>query len=186
MLARDYWASGQGLGNITPRGLKWPEGEGFPVFLANEFPCLRVVEFGCGVGRLAGCFDHEMYVGVDICPDAIAIARRDNPGHVFKMLDGGLPAGDVLLCHTVLLHIPDDELPATLEQFHHDTVVVSEILGRHWRRDGNPPVFNREQDDYRDAFLAAGYVLTDAVQRPYPHYSNVNLTMLYFSRDADA
>jgi SAM-dependent methyltransferase len=182
--AFDYWRSGRGLGNITPAGKQWPEGEGFPIFLSNEFRDLRVVEFGCGVGRLAGCFDPEMYVGVDICPDAIAIARRDNPKHVFKLLDGGLPAGDVLLCHTVLLHVPDDELPATLEQFHHETVVVSEVMGRAWRRDGLPPVYNREQGDYRAAFLAAGYELDDVILRPYEHYRNTNLTVLFFGRRA--
>lgn len=184
---RSYWASGRGLGNITPAGKLWPEGESFPGILAETFRGLRTVEFGCGVGRLAQCFDPKLYVGVDICPDAVAIARRNNPQHEFWDADHPqMPDGDILLAHTVLLHIPDDELPRWAAAFQYPRVVVSEILGRKWRRPGNPPVFNREADEYVSVFADAGYMLGAVRHVPYPHYRDTDLTMLTFARAGDA
>jgi 2-polyprenyl-3-methyl-5-hydroxy-6-metoxy-1,4-benzoquinol methylase len=43
----------------------------------------RVLDFGCGVGTLAEICDPAGYVGVDIDPRKIEIARREWPNHRF-------------------------------------------------------------------------------------------------------
>lgn len=174
----EYWRSGAGLSNITPQGKQWPEGEGFGTFLVGLIGDASVLEFGCGVGRLAGLFAPERYTGIDICPEAIERAQSAHPAHRFT-LDGELPAADVTLLHTVLLHVPDGELGKLISRLSSPRVLVSEILGRHWRRSGDPPVFNREAEEY-GAVFAPSYRLVSTETRPYPHYRDTDLTVLEF------
>jgi len=161
----------------------WPEGDGFPEFLSGLVGEGSVLEFGCGIGRLAGCFDPECYLGVDVSTFAIAEARLLRPSHRFQVIDDAksLPASDVTLAHTVLLHVPDDALQAVVDRFESPRLIISEILGRHWRRTGNPPVFNREMSDY-EAVLSPRYRLTGRHFRPYPHYADTMLTVMEFAK----
>lgn len=183
--ALDFWRSPAGLGCITPAGKTWPEGDGFAAFLRATVGGASVLEFGCGPGRLAGCFDPDRYVGVDISGHAIAAARKANPAHRFEVIgeDDALPQADVTLAHTVLLHVPDDALPGVVARFESETVIVSEILGRHWRRAGNPPVFNRELSDYGAAFLPR-YMIAARQAWPYPHYADTHLSVMRFGKIA--
>lgn len=181
MTPLEYWRSGAGLGNITPKGKPWPEGDDFPDFLVKLIGRAAIVEFGCGPGRLAMCFEPDRYIGVDVSPDALATARERCPTHRFEIMDAAeLPDGDVTLCHTVMLHVPDEDLAATVARFASPRVIVSEVMGRKWRRDGNPPVFNRDAYEYADAFDAVGYRLAGIMTRPYPHYRDTDLTILDF------
>lgn len=179
----DYWRSGRGLSNITPQGKAWPEGEGFRDFLSGLIGLDTVLEFGCGIGRLAPCFDPEQYVGVDVSPFALERARSNHPKYRFDLIGetDPLPLANITLAHTVLLHVPDDALGSVVARFESTLVIVSEILGRHWRRSGNPPVFNRELEDYQAAF-APRYRLVERHEWPYPHYGDTNLTVMKFVR----
>lgn len=180
----DYWKSGQGLDHITPPSNKWPEGEGFDTLVAQQFFLQPTVEFGCGVGRLSRCFHPELYLGVDICENAIETARAANPNHKFEVIGPRkvIDYGYCLFAHTVLLHIPDDELLPTIGRFRQERVIVSEILGREWRREGNPPVFNRGLMDYEAAFRSVGYKLHRVQFHPYPHYKGTDLEILEFHK----
>lgn len=181
MTPLDYWRSGAGLGNITPKGKPWPEGDDFPEFLSRLIGRATVLEFGCGTGRLAMCLEPERYVGVDVSPAALEIARQTCPTHRFELIEAAeLPDANVTLCHTVLLHVPDADLSATAARFASPRVIVSEVMGRQWRRDGDPPVFNRAPDEYAETFEAAGYRLAGILTRPYPHYRDTDLTILDF------
>lgn len=184
MRAFDYWASGGGLDNITPAGKALPEGDKFPAVLRDLIGDSSVVEFGCGTGRLAGLFPPEHYMGVDICFAAVRRARMLHLDHSFRRIieTTTLPDADVTLAHTVLLHVPDEYLDQTVNRFRSPRVIVSEILGRHWRREGDPPVFNREQSEYESAFLVFGYRLEASREVPYPHYRDTNLTLLTFTK----
>ena len=184
MTPDEYWRSGAGLSNITPQGKEWPEGEWFKAWLEVNLISrdVNVLEVGCGPGRLARLFHPADYLGLDICPDAIARAREAAPGHLF-MIDDGLPypAYDVTLFHTVLLHVPDHELRGVISRITGGYVLVSEILGRHLRRPGLPPVFNREAQDYEAAF-APHYRLVESHSYPYVHYKSERLSILEFVR----
>lgn len=177
----EFWKSERGLECITPRDKQWPEGEGFPQFLRGLVGNDSVLEFGCGIGRLAECFDPEQYIGVDVSRHALARARERMPSHRFMVADDDLPQAEVTLAHTVLLHVPDHALGRVVARFTSPRVIVSEILGRHWRRDGDPPVFNREAEEYVEAF-SSRYMLVDRHEWPYPHYYDTNLTLLEFAR----
>ena len=182
MTPRDYWASGAGLGNITPAGIEWPEGEFFQAILKDIVGRSRsVIEVGCGPGRLAQMFAPGLYRGVDICPAAIDLAREATPSHQFSLIDDAepFPEADVTLFHTVLLHIPDGKLASMIARIRSPRVIVGEILGRRWRRPGNPPVFNRERADYEAAFAPARR-LARVTAIPYPRYPNTDLSLMEF------
>ncbi len=51
----------------------------------------RVLDFGCGVGTLAEICDPAGYLGCDIDPRKIEIARRNRPQHRFEIV---LPEGE--------------------------------------------------------------------------------------------
>ena len=118
-MSTDFWKRQNGARHITPRGLHWPEGEWCKVAMQSIGLGKDIVEFGCGPGRLAGCFDPKRYLGVDINEASIKIAREAHPQYRFKLLDekAALPECDALLCHTVLLHVADDELEGTVARF---------------------------------------------------------------------
>ena len=169
----DFWRAQNGTNHITPGGKWTPEGAWLADFLAG-LAGKEIVEFGCGPGRLAQHFDPARYLGLDITPNAIAVAEEWNPGHCFRLVDEDETIGagaDAVLCHTVLVHVPDDDLDGVIGRFAAPVVLVNEMLGRRWRRDGTPPVFNREMDEYVAAFAAHGYALTDVREEIYAHYN---------------
>ncbi|MGM0927534.1 MAG: class I SAM-dependent methyltransferase [Pseudomonadota bacterium] len=159
----DYWRGNAQLAHITPRGQRFPE---VGLFAALRQACTgSVFELGCGDGRLAPAFAPEAYVGMDINPAALARARQANPAHRFTT--DWQPA-DTVLAYTVLLHVPDDDLPALLARMAgYRRVVIGEILGRRWRTPGVPPVFNREREEY-EAHLGP---VCEVIRVPYPHYA---------------
>ncbi|MEV1143864.1 methyltransferase domain-containing protein [Micromonospora sp. NPDC049799] len=84
-----------------------------------------VADVGCGPGRLTA-YLHGLGLdafGVDLSPAMIGVARRDHPGLRFEvgsmthldLVDGGLTG---LLAWFSLIHVPDDEVPAVLAEFH--------------------------------------------------------------------
>lgn len=183
----EYWASGDGLTNVTPPSNGNPESAQFFEILTRKLFLQSVVEFGCGTGRLAKYFDPNLYLGVDICSAAVKYARFSNPLHKFKTLVSAtevVTSPNAIFAHTVMLHIPDESLEMTCCNFDAPMVVISEVLGRNWRRDGNPPVFNREINDYDRAMKFAGYKLQRVEHAPYPHYKDTDLAVMEFHRIA--
>ena len=47
----------------------------------------RIIDVGCGVGKLAEHIDAEIYVGSDKDLDSIIIAKRNYPNHTFYKLE---------------------------------------------------------------------------------------------------
>lgn len=179
-LAADFWRAQNGIRHITPRGMDCPEGK----WLKTAFDDLRglsVIEFGCGPGRLAQYFEPEHYLGVDINENAVLTARHRNPAHTFEVIDTSKPIGpvDVIVCHTVLVHVPDDELAKVIARFDAKRVRVNEMTGRHWRRDGEPPVYNREVHEYDTAFSFAGFLPSRHTFQTYQHYNAPMATLDY-------
>lgn len=171
MKPSDYWRSNSDLAHITPPGEEWPERglEGIlPVICTG-----RVFEFGCGYGRLASLFSPNRYVGMDINPAALVSAWDRNPQHSFTT--SWTPAHTVL-AYTVLLHIPDDEIKEVVGRMQeYSRIVIGEVMGRRWRRPGNPPVFNRSAGEYAE-MIGRPYT-TQLVE--YPRYKT-HLTLLAF------
>jgi hypothetical protein len=167
----DFWRGNADLRDITPHGERFPE---VGLFDALRTACRGLVfEFGCGDGRLSPAFDPERYFGFDINPAAVTAAMVANPKHRYVTQ---WVAADTFLAHTVLLHVPDSELPAVLDKANrYPRIVIGEVMGRKWRRDGNPPVFNREAAEYEAMFERN----VSRIEVPYPRYG-CDLTMLVF------
>ncbi|MFF0295200.1 class I SAM-dependent DNA methyltransferase [Kitasatospora sp. NPDC004614] len=83
-----------------------------------------VADVGCGPGHVTAHL-HELGLdafGIDLSPGMIGVARRDHPGLRFEvgtMTDLDLADGSVagLLAFWSLIHIPDEVVPAVLDQF---------------------------------------------------------------------
>jgi len=178
-LASDFWREQNGVRHITPAGKANPEGAWLLPYLADVAAHGRVVEIGCGPGRLACAFKPHAYLGLDLNERSIAEARERNPVHAFDVVQDELPQADVYLFHTVLMHVPDDDLGTLLGKIKAPVVYVSEMMGRKWRREGDPPVFNREQSEYVTAFAAHGYECTAFREKIYDHYNQPMALMTF-------
>ena len=137
---------------------------------------------GCGTGRLCEAFPPDQYVGIDISEAALASARWNHRGYRFELPDGQI--GDTALLYTVLLHIADDDLADFVAAIPARRVVVAEVMGRAWRREGNPPVYNREPAEYEAAF--SDRALVEVVERPYLHYPDTTIAFMVFDDKLDS
>lgn len=148
----------------------------------------RVIEIGCGYGRLCQAFPADKYLGLDINPEAIQRANETYGEYQFRQIGftDTYPTADAILAYTVLLHIDDASIGPMLERLcaASDVLVVAEILGRkRWRRDGNPPVFNRDLEDYISLMRQHGFRLAYTQEHPYQHYPNTFITFMKFLRE---
>lgn len=174
----EFWKL-EGLSHITPGGQENPEGWDVWTYLSG-LARGSVVEIGCGMGRLCRAFPPTRYLGTDINPAALERARETYPAYSFAPYVG--QRGDTALLYTVLLHIDDDAMPAFVSGVQAERVIVAEIMGRHWRREGALPAFNREADEYVAAFDAYGFACVSREEKPYMYYEGTSITFLVFDR----
>jgi SAM-dependent methyltransferase len=190
-----FWGV-EGTEHIKPEvGVQHPEGFDVPATMhALAEQGLPLLEIGCGVGRIAAGFAAEEYIGVDVNPHALIAARHALPDHDFRLITEELayPRAGTALFYTVLLHVPDEALGETLEKAAAaaDRIIIAELMDRRWRREGNPPVFNRETEEYVLAMQSLGFGLTAHARVPYAHYDteqwwarrDTRLAILLFER----
>jgi SAM-dependent methyltransferase len=79
----------------------------------------RVLDAGCGTGEYAGLFEPERYLGIDLHPGYVALARRRHPRHHFEVADlrawdGRGDRFDLVLVNGVLHHLDDGDARALL------------------------------------------------------------------------
>jgi len=178
---KKYWA-GDNLKNIIPQQHgQYPEGWD-PAEVLKEIikdkDLGKVMDFGCGYGRLCHAFGCDSYLGVDLNPHAIEAARKAYPGYRFMEIniDSSFDKVDVVFAYTVFLHLDDDTLSNILLRMRESCqklLIVAEILGREWRRQGLPPVFNRDREDYKDLITARGFNFVEEYRRPYERYARM-------------
>lgn len=170
-----FWIA-QGTAHIKPEiGHDFPEGfdvrQVLDAAIGGHSP---VLEIGCGVGRIASLFKSDEYLGVEINPNAVTVARSLLPGHDIRIFDQGYayPPAPCALFYTVLLHINDDVLPGILRKAAtgRKRVIIAEIMDDRWRRDGDPPVFNRNPESYILAMQTLGFRLVHADKAAYARY----------------
>jgi SAM-dependent methyltransferase len=179
----NFWAN-YSLSNIKPNRLgEFPEGIDMRNFYKELFSKKKygkVIDIGCGYGRLSKAFDPNNYIGLDYSAAAIEKAKTQNSEYnyrVFKQRDK-IPPGDTALLHTVCLHISDDTIENFLSSLPTKMIIITEVLGKNWRRSGNPPVFNRELEDYINIL---GRPIKN-ISIDYKAYKNTVLSVLVFEK----
>ncbi len=193
MSTDQFWA-GEGLNHIMPQGFgEFPEG--FDVRnevkkITEDLSFDHVIDFGCGYGRLCESFKPESYLGIDINPSAIDEAKKQFAQYKFEILPNGPKGADLYFAYTVFLHMTDTQLHEALKNIRCKWLVVGEVLGREWRREGLPPVYNRDLEDYVTLMRSHDLVLHRHVRKPYKRYSespwyqgkNTDVSFLVFKK----
>lgn len=158
------WTGEQALKSLYPQGADIP-----PLLRKNLmmlFDSRKVLEIGCGDGRLAPLFHHGMYTGIDINGAAVDAARKNHPMHSFVQQDWDVPYPDKhdgFLFYTVLLHVPDDLIPNMVSRIRNvepernpdRLVVVVECMDAGYRMIG--PDFQRTPEAYDLLFNRWGF-----------------------------
>ena len=189
----------EGLLNIKPDSLRFGEfPEGWDVVAAlrrhvASLPHERIVDFGCGYGRLCGAFDPAKYLGVDINESAIEAARAGHPGRTFQTLSaiGALPPSDLYLAYTVFLHLDDAALKNVLREMAGSAqwIVIVEILGDAPLDRGDAcrfrphSVYHRTKQDYRNLLSAYDFSCWEEIRKTYHFYGTAEISLLVFRRD---
>ena len=172
----EFWKK-EGEKHIRPKiGGEFPEGWDIRPYLAKLCDGELITEIGCGIGRLSDAFHPEHYIGIDISSKVLEIAESKNKNYKYLLHNHGdpYPEADVRLVYTVLLHIDDDCIGDMIENLCEGTerVVVAEIMERKWRRPGNPPVFNREAEEYITLFEKCGFEKDYHNEKVYERYAD--------------
>ncbi|HET7536270.1 MAG TPA: class I SAM-dependent methyltransferase [Candidatus Didemnitutus sp.] len=106
---------------------KWRQAQGdYPTLtrIVNHIGAKRVLDFGCGCGRLFPLFERlkvESVVGYDISGQALDECRRKFPGPRFSTISGPLGGYgyrdgyfDLIISNYTLQHIPPNEIDQTI------------------------------------------------------------------------
>lgn len=134
-----------------------------------------VIDVGCGYGRLSEAFNPENYLGLDFCQKNIAKATKEYPAYTFKYIDNiNYPISNTKILFYVLLHQTDEDIESIVKILCDSSkrIVVAEVCGREWRRKGNPPVFNRNVEEYIKLFADNGKDSLTIINKSYIPYAN--------------
>lgn len=185
----EYWQS-KGLDYIVPPGTD--DAEGFDVGeVLNRVLAGRVLEVGCGTGRIAKMLAPKRYLGIDINPAAIKVAKEACPEHKFSehSIDAPLPKCDTILFYTVCLHIPDDLIAQQLRRAADvaKRIVIAEIMNPKYREMRDPSLDydisnQRSLETYAKLMDTEGFVLRTHHVRPYKFYPGEDMTFAVFQK----
>ena len=186
-----HWRSDNLLNVIpnSPRFGRFPEGWNVVDFLRRYAAPLagdRVIDLGCGIGRLCEAFEASAYLGLDVNEEAIARARAEHAGYRFDAVEyvGDYPAADLYLAYMLLLYVDDAAAAEIVRRLGRvaSRVLIVELLGRHWRKHGYHPLFARERAEYEELLAEQGFVLDEQVDKPYAYFPNARISFLLFRR----
>jgi len=194
-----------GLRNVKPSSLRYGEfPEGWDVIaelrrLVGPFVNERILELGCGYGRLCRAFPAEHYIGVDINSEAIARARQLFPAYRFQTCAyvDEYPSANVALAYTVFLHLPDDALESVLARLGNvKDIFIAEILnGKDFEKNTDSnydeperlhSVYHRSLEDYERIVGRFGLRFEESVRKPYYYYPHAKLDIMHFRQAAPA
>jgi SAM-dependent methyltransferase len=190
MEAYNYWNSDDGfraIQNPAQHGEGVDMVEYYKALVDELLPGASVFDFGCGKGRLSKAFDKSGYLGYDICAKALETAHKTNKGYNY-ITDLPLRIDrDIFFAATAFLHMKEEEIREVLCRVESKYIIISEVMGYDWRRDGMPPAYNRPPMAYDNLLYDYGYRPLDADQIPYEHYAswnrdNTNLVTLVYVR----
>lgn len=202
---QDFWVE-RGLEFITPNNKRFPEFSSFrrdngsrtsigfnPVdLLRGTFFDKRVLDFGCGYGRLCKSVSPGDYLGLDINPSAIDQAILINPNYGFLCAKDfsevvGIWNFDYLLFYTVLLHLSNDairELILSADNILPKRILIVEIIRENRDLAGiGSPGYGHTVSDYLSLF--SGYYLQGISELPYPHYQDKNISFITLEKESE-
>ena len=161
------------LGN----SLEFPEG--FDVCeqlreITKDLTFNRVIDFGCGVGRLCQSFKPENYLGFDIDEEAIKNAKERFSSYSFEKVPDGPVGADLYLAYSVFNYLSDRKLHEVLKNIRCKWLVLGEMLGKEWKSHDLSAPYYRDIEDYVKLLRSHDLILQKHVRKPYKKYSESN------------
>lgn len=189
-----------GLKNIKPASIRYGENpEGWNVVdevrrIVSPFIRKRILEIGCGYGRICRAFNPQQYIGVDINRQAIDKAKSLFPSHKFQHVQyvDQYPQADVIFAYTVFLHIPEENIHDLIQRLDNtaEDIIIAEAMGHldqnttqnYDHPDRFHAVYTRSSADYQRIVQQHGFYLFEETIKPYYYFDNTKLHFLHFKR----
>ena len=189
-----------GLSNIKPNSIRYGEyPEGWNVVdevrrIITPFIRNRILEIGCGYGRICRAFPPKEYIGVDINLNAIKKAKSLFPDYNFQHVQyvDQYPRAGMLFAYTVFLHIPENNIYQMLQHLNSEVedIIIAEAMGEldqnftqnYDHPDRFHPVYNRSTKDYEKIMRQHDFYLYEETIKPYYYFQNTKLHFLHFKR----
>lgn len=195
---KQYWTE-DNLQNIIPLNQgEFPEGFN-PGTIINEIlndkNINTIVDFGCGYGRLSRSFSPDKYIGIDLNPNAIKMAKENNPEYNYLEIDvnSEYPKCDAIFAHTVFLHNDNTTLKSILKRLENTGakyIIISDVISKDWHNGFIPPTFYRDLNDYNSLMENIGFKFISETKKVYKRYAdleefknlNTDLSFLLYKR----
>jgi 2-polyprenyl-3-methyl-5-hydroxy-6-metoxy-1,4-benzoquinol methylase len=152
----------------------------------------KILDFGCGNGKLAKYFDKEMYLGIDPISSCIDVARYRHPNHAFVVGTNEILSQftrgqfEAVISWGVLHHLDDETLSKSLQGIREILSPGGSFIALEPVRDSiegltirdkvmsfDRGAYIREWEDYRNLLLNFGFndvrvtIRKDLVRIPY-------------------
>ena len=144
--------------------------------IIKELDYNTILDFGCGYGRLSKAFDSSKYIGIDLNPKALEIAKKNNIGYRYMKISEKehYPNADIIYINDVFSHLNDYMVEMILMKFITNTnryVMLSEIIGLEWKPEYP---FAREKGQYIILLKKYGYELYKEYKEDIDNYNSYN------------
>ena len=114
----------------------------------------RVLDFGCGTGRLFNLFDSAHYIGLDISKAKLSLAHEKN-SEALLVWNGTNPQipfldayFDAIICYSVFTHTPEEQTKSILSEFARiltsEGTIYTSIIENKFTKRGNWVLTNRK------------------------------------------
>jgi 2-polyprenyl-3-methyl-5-hydroxy-6-metoxy-1,4-benzoquinol methylase len=95
--------------------------------LLREIPQARVLDYGCGEGFFADCFESSKYYGYDLEQWRIAYAKEHFPQYTFSAEKPELKNFDVVFFNNVWHHLSENQIKALLQEMTVQKIILIEL-----------------------------------------------------------
>ena len=141
--------------------------------MAEELGYSKVIDFGCGHGRLCESFHPEGYLGIDIDQKALDTARSRFQNYQFSLANEIPRFADIYLAHSVFNQFSDKALHETLKLIRCKWLILAESLNMQWKSAKAVPIYSRDLDEYVRIMRAHDLVLHKSISQQSSLAENV-------------
>ena len=150
--------------------------------IINEIGATRVLDYGCGEGRLCTSFSKDNYLGVDIDEKLIAHANSTFAQYNFQEVQEVIYTADICILSEVLGFIEDNQIHTILKAVRSKWILLVDNFSNKDDASTIISLSNRKKDDYIKMMRNHDLLLFKHMNKALESNSVSNASFLLFRR----